>query len=484
MELDGRTLDGSVLETDVCVVGAGPAGLTVAHALGGGSLDVLVLESGGPDPEAAPQRLNEARTVGDRYAGLQATRHRQIGGTVYLWNTPVGGLRGAKYVALDPADVKGLPELPWSGWPLEWSELEPWYGQARRLCGLPVLDEDGSLVADPDRRPFDLGEAALETRIYELGSGEVFTKVLPDELRRASNVRLCHHATLTQLVPGRDGERVEEAVFGGLDGARFRVRARVFVLAAGAVENPRILLASKLGGTGDWIGRCFMEHPRDYALTLRPRPGLLEEAGFYDVHVDPRGAHLVGRLALPDQIRRSDQIPNVSVTLLPRRRRWPWERRRDAALTLLLNLEQQPHRENRVVLASRRDRLGVPIAELRWRWREDDQQGLERTRAAVAREIEAAGLGRVEVATMRPDPNAHHHAGTTRMSLDATSGGVDTDGRVHDTANLFVCGASVFPTAGFANPSLTIVALALRLAAGLETQRGDWFQEGATGSGS
>jgi choline dehydrogenase-like flavoprotein len=207
---------------------------------------------------------------------------------------------------------------------------------------------------------------------------------------------------------------------------------------------------------------------------------------------------VLGRVALAEELRRRERLPNVSVTLLPRLRRrllrmpgrggrYPrteehWSEQyvsgdessgasrassRHDAFTLLLNLEQLPHRENRVVLATRRDHLGLPAAELHWRWRKDDQLGLERTRAAVAREFEACGLGRVEIAALRPDPNAHHHAGTTRMSLDGDSGVVDPTGRVHGTGNLYACGASVFPTAGFANPTLTIVALALRLASHL-----------------
>ena len=134
---------------------------------------------------------------------------------------------------------------------------------------------------------------------------------------------------------------------------------------------------------------------------------------------------------------------------------------------LILNVEQLPDRENRVVLGGRNDPLGMRAAELHWRWRHEDRARLGRARTTVARELEACGLGRVELAARPPDPNAHHQAGTTRMSLDARSGVVDPSGRVHGTSNLYVCGASVFPTVGFANPTLTVVALALRLASHL-----------------
>ncbi|RPH63500.1 MAG: hypothetical protein EHM83_09980 [Burkholderiales bacterium] len=132
---------------------------------------------------------------------------------------------------------------------------------------------------------------------------------------------------------------------------------------------------------------------------------------------------------------------------------------------LLVNLEQAPHPDNRVVLTGLRDRLGVPRAQVHWQWRADEQARLEQLRALLARELEGAGFGRVrQTAQAMPDPRAHHHAGTTRMHEDPRSGAVDRDCRVHGIENLFAAGASVFPTAGFANPTLTIVALALRLA--------------------
>ncbi len=497
MELDGRYLgNGAVLEADVCVVGAGPAGLALACALAAGSRDVLVLESGGAGSERSAQRLNEGATVGDAYAGLRATRHRQIGGAANLWNTLVGSAAGAKYVPLDRADLAGAPELPWSGWPLPWSRARAVVRRGAALCGLHAFDGDPTSRASAGRQPLDLDGGSLETRVYELGVARPFAEEHPERLRRAPNVRLCHHATVCRLVPDRQGERVEEALVASIAGTRFRVRADVFVLAAGAIENARTLLLSDagaerpwLGPASDWVGRCFMEHPRDYALTLVPRPGLFDDAGFYDSHVTSDGSHVLGRIALAEELRRHERLPNVSVTLVPRltRRRRPrlpavarryprpgthWSRGRGAdgssaplhdAFTLLLNLEQPPHGENRVVLGTRRDALGLPAAELHWRWRPEDHDGLARTRAVVARAFEATGLGRVEIGSLRPDPNAHHHSGTTRMSLDAGSGVVNPDGRVHGTENLYACGASVFPTAGFANPTLTVVALALRL---------------------
>jgi choline dehydrogenase-like flavoprotein len=138
-----------------------------------------------------------------------------------------------------------------------------------------------------------------------------------------------------------------------------------------------------------------------------------------------------------------------------------------------LNLEQAPDLENRVVLGRERDALGQPRAEVRWRWGAMDRASHERLRRRLATEIERRGVGRLEI---RPgvalDPGAHHPMGTTRMSGDPALGVVDPDARMHGLSNLFVAGSSVFPTSGFANPTLTVVALALRLAAHLQSRFG------------
>jgi choline dehydrogenase-like flavoprotein len=241
-----------------------------------------------------------------------------------------------------------------------------------------------------------------------------------------------------------------------------------------------------------------MEHPRDYALTLVPRsPDLFEEATFYDLHSARDSVFVAGRIALDGKTLRHAGLPNASMTLMPRVKHptaglskplsrfagylrrflgseppsgYGWSRHRDLsrlfdAFQLVINLEQRPNPENRVVLAQRRDSLGFPRAELIWRWSNAEQANLERLRKVIASALEDSGIGRVEVGTgLRPDPNAHHHAGTTRMHEDPCWGVVDGNSCVHGTDNLYVTGASTFCSVGFANPTLTIVALALRLA--------------------
>jgi choline dehydrogenase-like flavoprotein len=495
LEIDGRTVaDDTRLLADICIVGGGPAGLSLASALAGRDRTVLLLESGGSEPDAALQALNDGTIVGDAYAGLRATRHRGLGGGVRLWNTPVVGEPGGKYTPLDAADLHERATGGLGGWPFDYTHLEPLYRRAQRACGLGPFAYGAEQWTGGAVRPLDLAGDRVTTRVYQFGTAREFTGRNLARLREADNITVCTHATVRGL--DVEGSRVGRIDVVDSSGRPLRVAAQTCVLAAGAVENARLLLLSldpeMPAARHGWIGRCFMEHPRDFAMTLHPHsPALFHDAAFYDARRTATGTIVGGRLALTERALWDDALPNAAVTLLPRRKPssrlarfrerlsrpsgpqqggYGWSGLDDPvpafdAFRMIVNLEQRPHPDNRVVLTSDRDRLGVPRVALHWRWRPDEQAGVERLRAVVVRAIEDAAIGRVEVAAgHRIDPNAHHHAGTTRMSDDPRRGVVDADGRVHGIENLYITGASVFPTAGFANPTLTIVALALKLA--------------------
>jgi choline dehydrogenase-like flavoprotein len=500
MELDAKRFrEGTTLDTDTCIVGAGPAGLVLAAELVDKRCDVIVIESGGHRPEAEILALNVGDTSGDVYAGLGATRHRGIGGTAHLWNSATAGSVGAKYAPLDAADFEPRAGREHAGWPFTLDDLRADYERAQRICGLGPFAYDAGAWADSLHQPWrDLG-ASLVSRVYQAGTRDALLSPLRASIARATNVRLCTHASAIALHADESKRKITSVSVATPGGARWSVRAKRVVLAAGAVENARLLLladngSGALGNATGWVGRGFMEHPRDRSLTLRPRTNdLYAHSAFYDQWRAADGTWLVGRLALDHATLTTSDLLNASATLFPRpsdarvqlRSALPsfaarlmrsegfgWSRTRRSArafagFTVLLNLEQTPHPENRVSLSTQRDALGVPLPALHWRWRADDHARLERVRAHFGRALEAIGA----VATDRnalPDPNAHHHAGTTRMHDDPTQGVTDGNGRVHATDNLHVAGASTFPTAGFVNPVLTVVALSVRLARHLE----------------
>lgn len=500
--------DGSILSADVCIIGAGPAGIAIAYAFAGHNARVICLESGGIEAEDRAQQLNEGAFIGSSYKGLRGTRHRQVGGTACIWNTPLNGDVGAKYVPLDCCDFETRSEGIYPGWPIDRADIDLFYERAQSFCGLGPFTYDGSDWCKADET-FDLPDQRVRRAVYQFGPSSAITDHRLGQVCASENTDLLFNATacaLTLRGAKRSSATVSVKTFSG---GRLTVEARFAIIAGGAIENARLLMVSREPGKeapGDshgWLGRCFMEHPRDYSLSLAPRGSdIFALAGFFDRHRADDGTIIAGRLACDPHTIIGQDLPNASLTILPllrpsglpsrlfepvtrRVRRWldlsvpaghGWSEvtrpeRHYIGLRFILNVEQWPHKDNHIRLGNDRDQFGVPKPEVHWHWRASDQKKLSRVRAVFAEALQAADIGEVRIRDdSKPDPSAHHHAGTTRMHTDYRLGVVDSDCRVHETDNLYVAGASVFPTAGYANPTLTTVALALRLADHLKTR--------------
>ncbi len=470
-------------------MGGGPAGLTAALTLGEAGRRVVLFESGGFRSSAAAQELNDGDHEGEAYAGLAPTRHRQLGGSANVWDVPVHGKAGAKYVPLSPRDM--------TDWPMGWDELRPYYEEAQGLCGLGPFEYGAAYWTTDAHTPFELDGTGLTSGVYQFGYAERITRELADQLHASEAISVAASTTVVDLVVEGAARRLGVVRAVDPSGRIIEVKPRVVILACGAVENARLLLLAGLTGSdgSEWLGRCFMEHARDFSLALVPQSlELFGRAAFYDLHTSRDGFPVGGHLGLTDDALDTFALPNAAMTLIPRARRsralrlavrapepigrvmgvapdgrYGWSRAHSPAklfdrFDLVLNLEQRPQPENRIELSSRTDRFGNPLPRLRLRWTEEEQHDLERLRGLLREWFRTANLGDLQTTVgRRPDLSAHHHAGTTRMTLDPQDGVVDPDGRVFGIENLYVTGASVLPTAGFANPTLTIVALARRL---------------------
>ncbi len=475
----------------MCVVGAGPAGLALARALGRAGCTVTLLESGANETSPLDQELNDGDVEGEPYAGLSSTRARGFGGSAKIWNVEIGSNPGAKYAPLDASDL--------TSWPFGWHELEPYYREAQEVCGLGRFAYEAGDWMTAELRPFDLDGTGLTSRVYQFGPAARFTCELRDELQRMHNVRIVSSATVVGLVLDASQRRVSGVRIAEASGATVEARAHRVVLACGAVENARLLLLLGAVAHSNWLGCGFMEHARDFSLTLVPdSPELFARAGFYDLNTASCGTVIGGRLSLrADAIERFD-IPNAAITLIPReaagtrpsrlqrllrrlrgasrgdvrQTRYGWSRQPDRALAefgMVVNLEQRPDPRNRIQLGARNDRFGNALPHLSLEWSAEEQARLDRLRELLHNWFRIAALGTLRLERGRwPDLSAHHHAGTTRMARRQQDGVVDPDGAVFGLENLYITGGSVMPTAGFVNPTLTIVALALRLARHLE----------------
>lgn len=541
---DGRSVPGStVLDADVCIVGSGPAGLTVARVLAESSARVVLLERGRDGAGAAPGDLEFSSP---HFRSPHASMAARFGGMVSAWNSVLDdGSAGARYLPLDPIDFEPRSWIPHSGWPITFGELRTYYERAAEHCGIDAIDHHAPLPPDEARPALTTPSGALVSRLDLLGPASVFTVRARRALESASTVRVVTNATVVELRPGVDGSGVSTEVRAA--GNSFSVRSSFVVVAAGAIDNARLLLSSTafhpagLGNQCDNVGRYYMDHPRIRLGHGPLSPGVDPTSmGRYELHVDA-GRRLTAKLKLADAVLRQTALLNgnaqVAAHVLTvdqlaavesartmyeaiRSHRWParprssaspdlphaaaavlaagWRllsiramggrelaagrhRWSTASRSLRLNYqpEQAPIGDNRVTLAERSDEHGYPVAHLSWRWSNLDLDSIGRASRIFRSEISASGLGELLMAEEGlprgelggPPESAHHHLGTTRMSHSPEDGVVDAHCRIHGTSEIYVAGGSVFVTSGCANPTLTIVALALRVADELRALR-------------
>lgn len=497
MFIDAKELtSNTIIDADICIIGAGPAGLTLASELDGCGAKVALLESGALEPDAATQALAAGDVVGALYWALDTSRLRYFGGSSNHWT---GWCR-----PLDPDDFERRRFVGYSGWPLARAEIEPFYERAQQVCDLGAFDYDARSWAARTSAPLlDLDEARVKTAIWQFSAPTRFGRKYRAQLEHSSDVSVYLNGNVVELLAEPGGRRVRSVEVACLDGLRFRVHAQLVVLAAGGIENARLLLVSRsehIGGMGnqhDLVGRFFIEHPHS-AVGVLLCGAEMDAFRLYSGLIDIPGASpaaVRASLCLPPELRDRERLLNVSVGFEPMMRPPSYaasqadgtcELARQLQgvklfnrLELTVRAEQAPTADSRVRLSSRKDALGSQLPALDWRHDPLTLRSIRRTVEIAAEALARARLGRVysyihadatpTLTGVWPElSGGHHHMGTTRMHEDARYGVVDRDCKLHGVENLYVAGSSAFPTAGYANPTLTITALALRLAGMLE----------------
>ncbi len=532
--------DGQCFHTNICIVGAGAAGIAMALELAGSRIKVMVLESGGFEADADTQDLYAGSVAStalhsppDRY------RQRRFGGSTTIW--------GGRCVPFDEIDFEARPYVPYSGWPFSRKELEQHYVKANELCEAGAFAYRAREAFD-SLRPMIRGfnsSAFTQDTLERFSRPTDFGARYADRLRAAENVCVLLHANLTSLNLNDQGTRVGSATVRTLTGKTFAVHADHFVLAAGGLEVARLLLASRdvqphgIGNDRDLVGRYYMCHiagtvgrlafnqPQDVwhgydvsrdGIYCRRRLALTAEAqrhtqiGSFIARLhhpritDP--SHRTGILSLlylakaiiPYEYGKrlhgdedadfltwarhvgnvaSDSYDTAAFLLHWIRHRTFAERKFPSVIvrpkanyySLDFHAEQEPNPSSRVTLGTDDDALGMPRIRVDWRYSEGDIETVRRSIELLAAELRRCKLGTfdydpatLEAEMIRYGAYGGHHIGTARMGTNPHTSVVNPDCRVHGIANLFVAGAATFPTSSQANPTLTVVALSLRLA--------------------
>ena len=495
---------------DVCIVGAGAAGIVLALELRRQGKTVLLLDGGGAGVEEAAQEPYKSDVTGLPHRGVHVGRVRVKGGTTTQW--------GGQILELDKEDFDHRPWIAGSGWPITKAELKPFYERALRLEGIPDVERSNAEVwrklGLPEAK-FDDLQPYLSRWLPEPNFAILNKRVLEDD----GGLRVWLHANCVELVIEHDTVRgVRCRTQGGREAA---FSADEFVVCMGTIECCRFFLQPRQGGL-PWnrsllLGRHFQDHVDSNAAEVKPRNrkafGELFDnifLGGYKYHpklrLDPVEQERAGVLNcaatmyfLSDTDEVLGQLKCTAKHLLRGRfneigaqeivglvRNGPLLARQmlryalqhraynpaHATVKLRVHCEQRPDSESRITLAEERDSLGMLRTRLDWRI-----SALELK--TIRHYANTASKALSEIAEVIPDPDllrgdgsgylsqcddSNHHMGGMRMASSDADGVVDANLRLHGTRNCYVCSGAVMPTSGFSNPTHTVLALAVRLA--------------------
>lgn len=486
---DARSVPaGSTIETDLAIIGGGPAGITLALALANTPIKILLLESGGNDLDDKTQSLYSGTQTGVKYLALDACRLRYLGGSSNHW--------GGWCRPLDPSDFEKRDWLPYSGWPFSRREIEPYFPRAQALV------EAGPLLYDKEKDWTEkfgpriaLGEGGVYTSWFQFSKER--DDVLPTrfgvrygaDLKRTANVQLMEHANVTGLRLSANAQSLDHLDVATLSGNKFTVKPKYTVVATGGIETARLLLASNdvmktgTGNGNDLVGRFFADHaiPRDTA-TLVLFDGNI--APYYQNTQDLGDMHFRAAFSPTEEFKRTKKILGSLATVeghkdlddtstamvITTANALGVDASHARSFSVGCGLEMAPDPNRRFTLTNARDALGMQRLNLHMTIGDDDLQRYRDTLKELGRQLLAAktGMIRLDRKTRQEWLDVmdwgNHHMGTTRMHDDPKQGVVNANSQVHGIGNLYVAGSSVFPTYGSSNPTMNLVALTLRLA--------------------
>ncbi|MGI9421195.1 MAG: FAD-dependent oxidoreductase [Geminicoccaceae bacterium] len=529
-DLDERTEPGDI-QTDLCIIGAGAAGITLAHALRESGIDIVVLEAGGLEIEAESQAVYEGDNIGLDYYPIDTTRLRYFGGSTNHWS--------GRCMKLDPIDFVKRDWMPNSGWPIERDALLPYYEPAQERVELDHRLEYDQFWEEFGIEPPGFDPSKLVKNIDQRSPPTRFGEVYREDLEAAERCTIWLHANVQDIETNDEASHVRGVTVKSFRGKEAKVQAKAFVLATGAMENARLLLANRgtephgFGNRHDLVGRYFSDHAHMLIGDIvTADPVTLLDATRRQFQ---GGSEFVPRFALSDALQEEFGVTNsacwlvneleasegmaAAADLIERMRgmegRPPYS---DSAWRVMVNLDDVavaawqrfvqgkktvqevsyvglfgctdpvPNPDSRVLLDEEDvDSFGMPRTVLDWRLTEQDHISMRKLAEVIGAELARTGLGRLKLhdwfmeepaddwmMRFHESPEAeqfsyldwisNHNIGTTRMADDPMQGVVDADCKMQYVDNFWIAGSSVFPTSGSAQPTMTIVALALRLA--------------------
>jgi choline dehydrogenase-like flavoprotein len=510
MHTDARELPANtVIEGDVCVIGAGAAGISIAMDWIGTPHKVILLEGGGFDYDDRVQELYAGKTTGQHYYPLKSARLHYFGGTTGHW---------AGFCSpFDEIDFEKRDWIPHSGWPIVRKDLDPYYMRAQKNLELGPYEYDWKYWQknDPELKPMMKDESVVWNKLWQFSPPTQFGTKYRDTIVKAKNIHLYTYANVMDITANENVSAINQVTVKNYTGKEHTVKAKHFILACCSIQNARILLASNkqaqngLGNDNDNVGRYFMEHLEIKSGELwltKPDPMKLYSLDFgktkarceLAISKDQQQKHRIlnGTSSLTPLLLARSMKPMIAIwdnedpqknlkdlfTEFGEVGKIAQSAKADTLLKsyeLFTRIEQAPNPDSRVTLDTEKDSLGMPRGTLHWVLTPLEKHSIRKIYELIGQQVGIAGIGRVKMMDYLADENddawpdftggGWHHMGTTRMSAEPKNGVVDANCKVHGIANLHIAGASCYATAAAPNPTLTAVALSLRLSDRIKT---------------
>lgn len=503
MHIDARQLDNqSVIEGDICIIGAGAAGISMALDLENTALKVILLEGGGFEYDDRVQELYNGKLTGHPYYPMKASRLHYFGGSTGHW--------GGMCSTFDDIDFVKRDWVENSGWPITRADIAAFYPKAHDILDLGPFEWGTKYWTEQNNKYklLPLDNDVIWSKMWHFSPPTRFGNKYKDAVVNARNIHLYTYANVVDIHANENISSISEVTVKNYAGKTHTVKAKRFILACCSIQNARILLACNrqapkgIGNDNDLVGRYFMEHVeiKTGEMWLNHTDPLL----FYQMDDKTK---VRAELAISPKKQEELKVLNGSVSLMPLAmskntipsiKIWSEEDPRKALDTfhkysaldkrnyiekifskgfyqsygLFTRAEQLPNPDSRVVLSEEKDELGVPRANLNWALSPMDKKTVFTINKLLGQQVGVARLGRVKIYDFLLDNDEQlpdytsggwHHLGTTRMSDDPKKGVVDANCKVHGIDNLYIAGASCYPTGGAVNPTLTCVAISLRL---------------------
>lgn len=538
MYSDARLIgNDTTVKTDICIIGSGPAGITLASELLNSGLNTTILESGDDKHTQFGNDLNKGSLSGMLNQATDEVRARQVGGTANHWIVKMASNtgNGFRFVPLQAMDF--------DSWPVSKADIDPYYQKVHQLFKLGPFAYNDPDVWKADTDGPTLTNDGISSGIFSFCSTHYFTRQIPDLIKDSPTHTLYKNATVRELQVSPDGKQVIAAKVVTPEGKEFRVEAKQFILAAGGFGVPQLLLNSKsanhpngLGNSQDVVGRYYIDHSLILHGYFQVESKLLEKLKFYDMR-DVNGVSVIGSIGLPETVKQQHNLQNLEAMLFPKpgvrdynafksaqefawalqgkpmslplwKNTWNvikglpylmhiayqkfakgmiimpglatggWShlstqelQRRYQIIELIGMTEQKANPNNRVTLSDTLDPLGIPRIRVHMEPDEADIPSILATEQRLVTGLQASGFGEFHSYNGQDGKQlnyytrtCHHLMGTARMGNDPATSVVDADCKLHGIDNCYIASSAVFPSGGYANPTMTILALSLRLA--------------------